>query len=603
MGPAWFNLGLAHHLLGDPGEAAAALQQVVQLQPGRAEAYHSLGVAEEQLGHLPEALQAFGAAHRIVAGSGGATERAVLASLFLTTQSACDWRVRASHLARLRAMLQEALLEPSEDLAPLLPAASSYLDASSYLQAGLHRARLLAPPAPAAAPRWDAARAGAALRVGFLLDEASLPQRLDAREQGKDGGSRGRQEDWGRRLAEILTEFQATRRGQPALCVLAYIVRGGGSGGAMERAGGARGVAISSFADAWERATGETEAAAGGGGSGMCGGGVRDLSEMLGVAGGRGGEEAASQVLASDAVQVLVAVPRDAHRFPWGLLARRAAPLQMVLGLRGSAAQRAVDVAVSDRVVAPPDLAAHYAERLALLPPGALLALSGASPADLLPHRGRPALADAAERRAAMGLPRSGSLLCAFAEAWQLSPELLDAWAWILARVPGAILWLPRLHALAEENLRGEAAARGIAASRFLFSPAQLRCRPGGRCTRTSSASHVSTLSGGLQVASAHPARCRPGARACSAAAHARARAGLASQLEEAEWAAAAEAGSLVLDSFPLSAPLPVQLLGAAGLPCISLATERAAGRAGAALLRAGACAGRHFRLPLLPAW
>ena len=54
--PAWFALALAHEDLHAPDAAAAALRQVLALQPGHVEAWVNLGLIEQRLGHLDAAL-------------------------------------------------------------------------------------------------------------------------------------------------------------------------------------------------------------------------------------------------------------------------------------------------------------------------------------------------------------------------------------------------------------------------------------------------------------------------------------------------------------------------------------------------------------------
>lgn len=47
---------------------------------------------------------------------------------------------------------------------------------------------------------------------------------------------------------------------------------------------------------------------------------------------------------------------------------------------------------------------------------------------------------------------------------------MFDAWARILHRAPSAVLWLVHNPYQAEEHLRREAAARGVAQERIIFS-------------------------------------------------------------------------------------------------------------------------------------
>jgi predicted O-linked N-acetylglucosamine transferase (SPINDLY family) len=72
--------------------------------------------------------------------------------------------------------------------------------------------------------------------------------------------------------------------------------------------------------------------------------------------------------------------------------------------------------------------------------------------------------------RTQCGLPQHGAVLCAFCGAYKIDPAVFEAWMRILARVPGAVLWLLG-DAIVERNLRAHAVACGIDATRIVFAP------------------------------------------------------------------------------------------------------------------------------------
>jgi protein O-GlcNAc transferase len=78
----------------------------------------------------------------------------------------------------------------------------------------------------------------------------------------------------------------------------------------------------------------------------------------------------------------------------------------------------------------------------------------------------------AALTRRQAGLPASGTVLCAFAQAAVLiDPLTWGCWMRILAGLPDALLWLPEFDAATRGHLLREAQAAGIGPDRLVFSP------------------------------------------------------------------------------------------------------------------------------------
>jgi tetratricopeptide (TPR) repeat protein len=63
--PAWFALGLAYEDCHAPAQAAAALRQALALQPDHVQALINLGLLEQALGRLNEALTCYARAWRL----------------------------------------------------------------------------------------------------------------------------------------------------------------------------------------------------------------------------------------------------------------------------------------------------------------------------------------------------------------------------------------------------------------------------------------------------------------------------------------------------------------------------------------------------------
>jgi protein O-GlcNAc transferase len=170
--------------------------------------------------------------------------------------------------------------------------------------------------------------------------------------------------------------------------------------------------------------------------------------------------ERVAQAIRSDGIDILVDLKGHTEAAAPRVLAMRAAPIQVhYLGYPGTLGGGLVDYLIGDAIVTPPAHAADYAETLALLP--------GSYQVN---DRERP-IADA-PTRAELDLPDDAVVLCCFNNIYKLNPEVMDAWARILAAVPDAVLWLlvrGRDHP-AVGNLRKEAVRRGIDARRLVFA-------------------------------------------------------------------------------------------------------------------------------------
>lgn len=168
-----------------------------------------------------------------------------------------------------------------------------------------------------------------------------------------------------------------------------------------------------------------------------------------------------------DAVQRIRAAGQDilvdlagytAHARP-EILALRAAPIQVnYLGMPGTMGAAFMDAIVADAIVLPPEDERWFDERVWRLPHC------------YQANDDRAAIDPAPWTRAEAGLPAQGFVFCCFSMNYKIDPALMDAWAAILAAVPGAVLWLFRTDEPAARNLRAEAARRGVAPERLVFA-------------------------------------------------------------------------------------------------------------------------------------
>ena len=185
---------------------------------------------------------------------------------------------------------------------------------------------------------------------------------------------------------------------------------------------------------------------------------LRRAADRFDDVGKRSDLEVAQQVR-RDGIDVLVDLKghtRDA-RLP--IFGHRAAPVQAsFLGFPGTTGADAIDYFIGDAIVSPLAHAAHYSEKLALMP-------GCYQPND----RQRPL--PGPYSRAQAGLPEDALVLCGFNQPFKLSPEVFDVWCRLLQRLPGAVLWLLQWNEHAPAQLRAEAAARSIDPQRLVFAP------------------------------------------------------------------------------------------------------------------------------------
>lgn len=142
-----------------------------------------------------------------------------------------------------------------------------------------------------------------------------------------------------------------------------------------------------------------------------------------------------------------------------GVLARRPAPIQVnYLGFPGTLGAAFIDYIIADRHVIPEHEFNCYAEKIVWLPDSYQAN-----------DRGRP-IADRVPVRAEHGLPQSAFVFCCFNDNYKITPAVFSSWMRILFAVDNSVLWLFEENATAAENLRREAAARGVAPQRLVFA-------------------------------------------------------------------------------------------------------------------------------------
>jgi len=143
-----------------------------------------------------------------------------------------------------------------------------------------------------------------------------------------------------------------------------------------------------------------------------------------------------------------------------GIFACRAAPVQVsYLGYPGTMGADYIDYIVADRILIPESDRRFYTEKVVTLPHSYQV------------NDSQRAIASRRFTRTDLGLPKTGFVFCCFNSAYKITPDIFAIWMRLLARVPGAVLWLLEDNPTAVVNLRKEAAAQGIDPMRLVFAP------------------------------------------------------------------------------------------------------------------------------------
>jgi predicted O-linked N-acetylglucosamine transferase (SPINDLY family) len=166
--------------------------------------------------------------------------------------------------------------------------------------------------------------------------------------------------------------------------------------------------------------------------------------------------------IAAQSRQLQIDIAVDLTGFTKGsrpkIFALRAAPIQVsYLGYLGTMAAPYIDYLVADRVIVPPALRVHYAEKLAYLP-------------SYQANDSKRAIAHRRFARDELGLPPAGFVYCCFNGNYKIAPTTFDSWMRILRRTPGAVLFLYAGSGTAAANLQREAQHRGVDAGRLVFA-------------------------------------------------------------------------------------------------------------------------------------
>lgn len=173
---------------------------------------------------------------------------------------------------------------------------------------------------------------------------------------------------------------------------------------------------------------------------------------------GQSDAEAAARIRA-DEIDLLVDLAGHTRGHRLGVFAARPAPLQLgYLGYPGTTGANFMDYFVGDAIASPLAHEAQFSERIVQLP-------------GCFQPNGRRRPLPKPMTRAQAGLAEDAFVMCAFNHTYKIGPQAFDAWCRVMRRVPRAVLWIRESNGQLHDNVRREAALRGVAPERIVFAP------------------------------------------------------------------------------------------------------------------------------------
>lgn len=142
-----------------------------------------------------------------------------------------------------------------------------------------------------------------------------------------------------------------------------------------------------------------------------------------------------------------------------GIFSYRAAPVQIsYIGYLGTTGAPYMDYILADKTLIPEQSREFYSEKIAYLPSYQV-------------NDSKRIISDRVFTRKEFGLPETGFVFCCFNNNYKLTPATFDHWMSILKLAQDSSLLLYSSHIEIENNLKNEAAIRGVDPSRIFFCP------------------------------------------------------------------------------------------------------------------------------------
>jgi protein O-GlcNAc transferase len=167
----------------------------------------------------------------------------------------------------------------------------------------------------------------------------------------------------------------------------------------------------------------------------------------------------AATAINQNKIDILVNLNGYFGRERTAVFSHRPAPVQInYLGFSGTMGADYIDYILADTYIIPPEQQTFYTEKVVYLPDTFQVSDSKRTIADRTPTRSE------------LMLPDTGFVFCCFNNSFKITPTIFDIWMRLLKKIEGSVLWLSEDSATASHNLSLEAARRGIAPERLVFS-------------------------------------------------------------------------------------------------------------------------------------
>ena len=170
-------------------------------------------------------------------------------------------------------------------------------------------------------------------------------------------------------------------------------------------------------------------------------------------------DEQAAEVIRALDIDILIDLKGHTQDSKPGIFARYPAPVQVnYLGFPGSMGGNLMDYIIADEYVIPRGYETFYSEKIVRLPGSYQI------------NNNQREMASDNSRKEDHGLPQDGFVFCCFNNNYKITPDVFSIWMRLLSQVPGSVLWLLADNEEATENLKREAAQRGIDPDRIIFA-------------------------------------------------------------------------------------------------------------------------------------
>ena len=167
----------------------------------------------------------------------------------------------------------------------------------------------------------------------------------------------------------------------------------------------------------------------------------------------------AARLINDDGGDILIDLAGHTRGARLELFALEPAPVQAhYLGFQTPIGADFIPYLITDRRQAPPEIEPYYSEKLVFLP-------------DTFMATTRPLIAETAVSRRDCGLPDEGFVFANFNSHYKFDPWIFSHWMRLLRTVPGSVIWFLQGTPTSRENLKKEAARRGIDPDRLVFAP------------------------------------------------------------------------------------------------------------------------------------